>query len=221
LNELPLPLRLTKWLNLMVKDMKADKSTEQKILEAAKQVFTEKGLDGARMQDIADKAGINKALLHYYFRSKDKLFEVIFLEQAARFMPRVIEMLVSDLPFFEKIEKFVEAYITVLIQNPLLPLFILNEVSKNPQDLTKKIWGEGRPPVEKVQVHINKEVKKGTIKPVSAIQLMLNMVSLCIFPFLAKPIVQWISDSNNAQFNQLMEQRKKEVANFRIESIRK
>jgi AcrR family transcriptional regulator len=211
---------LTKWLNFVVKPMKADKSTEQKILEAAKLVFTEKGLDGARMQDIADKAGINKALLHYYFRSKDKLFEMIFVEEASRFMPRIIETLISDMPLFEKIEKFIDSYISLLIKNPMLPLFILNEINKNPEGLAQKLWGTGRPPIEKVQEHINKEVQNGTIKPIPAIQLMMNMVSLCIFPFLAKPIVQWISGATPAQFIQLMEQRKKEVAKFVIDSIR-
>jgi TetR/AcrR family transcriptional regulator len=201
--------------------MKTDKSTEQKILEAAKQVFLEKGLDGARMQDIADKAGFNKALVHYYFRSKEKLFEVIFVEEAMKFMPRIVEMMVSDLPLFEKIEQFAEGYIGVLIQNPMLPLFILNEVSKNPQGLMKKIWGTDRPPIDKVQEYINKEVKKGTIKPIPAIQLLLNMVSLCIFPFLARPVVQWVAQANDTQFNKLMEQRKKEVAQFIIDSIRK
>jgi len=85
----------------------------------------------------------------------------------------------------------------------------------------KKIWGTDRPPIDQVQESINKEVKKGTIKPIAAIQLMLNMVSLCIFPFLARPVVQYVAKANNAQFNQLMEQRKKEVAQFIIDSIRK
>ena len=220
MKNLLLNLYLTKWLNSVV-NKKSDKSTEEKILEAAKAVFTEKGLDGARMQDIADKAGINKALLHYYFRSKDKLFEVIFLEQAAKFMPGIIDMLTSDMPFFQKIEKFVDVYISVLIENPLLPLFILNEVNKNAQGLAKKIWGGGKPPIAGVQQAIDKEVKKGIIKPISALQLMLNMVSLCVFPFLAKPLVQFISQTNNAQFNQLMEARKKEVTKFIIDSLRK
>jgi TetR/AcrR family transcriptional regulator len=219
--QMRLPLHLTKRLNQVAKERKDDITTEQKILEAAKQVFMEKGLDGARMQDIADKAGINKALLHYYFRSKEKLFEVIFFEEAVKFMPRIIEVLSSDMPLFEKIETFVDTYIGVLIQNPMLPLFILNEINKNPQDLPKKIWGTSKPPIEKVQEHINKEVKKGIIKPISAIQLMMNMVSLCIFPFLARPIVQWITKSNQAQFNQIMELRKKEVAKFIIDALRK
>jgi TetR/AcrR family transcriptional regulator len=214
-------LHLTIWLNYMDKNVKTDKSTEEKILAAARQVFMEKGPDGARMQDIADKAEINKALLHYYFRSKDKLFEVIFLEEAGKFMPRIAEMMASDLPLFEKIERFVTGYIDVLIVNPLMPLFILSAINKNPQELMKKVLGNKRPPLDKVEESIAKEVKKGTIKPIAGVQLMLNMISMCIFPFLAKPMVQWVTKMNDAQYMQLMEQRKKEVIKFISDSIRK
>src|SRR5436190_24232698 len=103
-------------------------NTEELIKNTAREVFMQKGLDGARMQDIADKAGINKALLHYYFRSKDKLFEMIFMEEARKFMPRVATIMLSELTLFEKIEKFVGQYIDTLSQNPLLPIFILNEI---------------------------------------------------------------------------------------------
>jgi TetR/AcrR family transcriptional regulator len=201
--------------------MKTDISTEQKILEAAKQVFLEKGLDGARMQDIADKAGINKALLHYYFRSKDKLFEVIFLEEARKFMPRVVEIMMSELDLFEKIEMFVGQYIGTLIQNPLLANFIVNEINRNPNDTLKKIFNNQRPPIEKVEVHVAKMVKKGIIKPIKAEQLMINMVSLCAFPFLARPMVQWVTKKNDKEFMIMMEQRKKDVVKFIIDSIRK
>src|SRR3954468_17116383 len=101
----------------------------------------EKGIDGARMQDIADKAGINKALLHYYFRSKEKLFEMIFIEEARKFMPKVTSIMVSELTLFEKVEKFVGEYIDTLLQNPLLPIFILNEIKQNPKKSHKKdLW---------------------------------------------------------------------------------
>jgi AcrR family transcriptional regulator len=201
--------------------MKEEQSTEQKILEAAKQVFMEKGLDGARMQDIADRAAINKALLHYYFRSKDKLFDVIFMEEARKFLPRMADIMLSDIDLFEKIERFVEAYIDMLLQNPLLPLFILNEVNRNPGEMVKKIWGTQRPPADKIDEYLAKLAKKGVIKPIKAEQLMLNMVSLCIFPFIARPMVQWIFKKNDKEFIQMMEQRKKEVAKFIIDSIRK
>lgn len=200
---------------------KKDQNTEEVILSAAKQVFLEKGLDGARMQDIADKAGINKALLHYYFRSKDKLFEVIFTEAVANFIPRIAEMMSSDKPLFDKIKSFVHEYISMLIDNPYLPLFILNEVNRQPKVFVHKIFGNKLPPLEKLVEHVQREVQQGTIKPIHPIQLLMNMTSMCIFPFVAKPMIQFVSKTNDVQFRQLMEQRKTEVANFIIDSIRK
>jgi AcrR family transcriptional regulator len=204
-----------------MKENKSDKSTEQKILEAAKQVFMEKGIDGARMQDIADKAGINKALLHYYFRSKEKLFEMIFMEEARKFMPKVTSIIMSELTLFEKVEKFVGEYIDTLMQNPLLPIFILNEINRNPKEAIKKIFGNQRPPLDKVDELITKLVKKGEIKPIKGPELMVNMVSLCIFPFLARPMVQWVTKTNDEEFMKLMEQRKKTVVKFVIDSVKK
>lgn len=212
---------LTKWLKYLIKGMKTDITTEQKILQAAKEVFMEKGLDGARMQDIADKAGINKALLHYYFRSKDKLFEVIFLEEARKFLPRVMDIMMSELTLFEKVEKFVGQYIDTLIQNPLLPIFILHEINRNPNETLKKIFGNQRLPIDKVEEHLGKMIKKSVIKPIKAEQLLLNMVSLCIFPFLARPMVQWVMKKNDKEFLSMMEQRKKDVVKFIIDSISK
>ncbi|THU39982.1 TetR/AcrR family transcriptional regulator [Niastella caeni] len=205
----------------MAKVTNNDISTEQKILDAAKQVFLENGLDGARMQDIADKAGINKALLHYYFRSKDKLFERIFTEEAQKFMPKVTTIMLSELPLFEKIEKFVWEYIDTLVQNPLLPIFVLNEINRNPKEMMKKIWGNHRPPIDKIEEHVASLVKKGEIKSIKGYELMINMVSLCIFPFMARPIVQWITKTNDEEFLQMMEQRKKTVVKFVIDSIKK
>lgn len=205
----------------MIKENKNDKSTEQKILEAAKQVFMEKGIDGARMQDIADKAGINKALLHYYFRSKEKLFEMIFMEEARKFLPKVTSIMVSEMTLFEKVEKFVGEYIDTLLQNPLLPIFILNEINRNPKDAIKKIFGNQRPPIDKVDELIAKLVKKGEIKPIKGYELMVNMVSMCIFPFLARPMVQWITKATDEEFVKLMEMRKKTVVKFVLDSIKK
>jgi TetR/AcrR family transcriptional regulator len=204
----------------MVK-VKKDQNAEEKILAAAREVFMEKGLDGGRMQDIADKAGINKALLHYYFRSKDKLFEVIFREAATAFSTRIHAVMSSEISLFEKIESFVNEYTGMLMQNPYLPLFILNEINRQPQAFIQRIWGSKRPPVDKLIEAIEKEVKGGKIKPINGIQLMMNMVSMCIFPFVARPMIQWITKTTDAQFRQLMEQRKTEVAKFIIDSIRK
>ena len=204
----------------MVK-VKKDQSTEEKILAAAKKVFLEKGMDGARMQDIADRAGINKALLHYYFRNKDKLFEVIFKEGAARLAPAVAMIFESELPLFEKIELFTREYIDMLMQNPYLPLFILNELHKHPGAMIKNLLGGKRPNVAKFVKLVEAEIQNGTIRPIHPPNLVLNMVSMCVFPFVGKPMIQFIFGINDTQFRALLEQRKTEVAKFIIDSIRK
>ena len=104
----------------MVKKEK-HQGTEEKILSAARKIFTTKGMAGARMQDIANEAGINKALLHYYYRDKEKLFETIFLEEAQKFFPKINAIFQSDDPLFLKIEKFVDEYIDEMLENPYLP----------------------------------------------------------------------------------------------------
>ncbi|NML23260.1 TetR/AcrR family transcriptional regulator [Pseudoflavitalea sp. G-6-1-2] len=203
-------------------DEKEKDSTEQKIIAAAKQVFHEKGLDGARMQDIADKAGINKALLHYYFRSKDKLFEMIFREAVARLIPKVGILFLEDVPLFEKIEKFVDFYIAMLIENPYLPLFVMNEIQKESgREFLEGIFNGKKPAVHVLAKQIEEEVAKGNIKPIKPMQLTMNMVSMCIFPFMGRPMIKLLWDINEEQFMQAMEERKKHVVQFIIDSIRK
>ena len=201
--------------------MKKDLSTEEKILSAAKKVFLTRGMDGARMQDIADEAGINKALLHYYFRSKDQLFEKIFLEVASAFLPKIFAIIESDATLFEKIERFCDEYISQVMTTPYVPIFILNEINRQPQAFLKKVFGTNRPPIERLMPQIQKEIKAGTIKPIEPLQLLMNILSLCIFPFLFSPMVQLVTGMDTKEFNALMEKRKKEVPKMIIDSIKK
>ncbi len=202
--------------------IKIEKSAEEKILGAAKKVFIKKGMAGARMQDIADEAGINKALLHYYFRSKEKLFEVIFLEAAQKLFPKINSIFESDMHLFEKIEKFCEEYITVMAENHYLPLFVLNEISQDPENFLGKIWDKQRfPRPQKFLEQIEKEVKKGTIKKISPLHLLINLISMSIFPFVAKPMIQYTIGLDELQYRNLMMQRKKEIPKFIIDSIKK
>jgi AcrR family transcriptional regulator len=204
----------------MVKQQK-DASTQEKILAAAKKVFVTKGMAGARMQDIADEAGINKALLHYYFRNKEQLFQMIFNEAAAKLFPRINFIFESEMPLFEKIGSFTEDYINVMMDNPYLPLFVLNEINRDPVYFLEKVWGGNKPKPGKFLQQIENEVKKGTIKNISPVQLLMNMISMTIFPFIAKPMFQINIGLDELQFRAVMEQRKKEVPKFIIDSIRK
>jgi len=212
---------LTVWLNQMTK-IKIERSTEEKILGAAKKVFVLKGMTGARMQDIADEAGINKALLHYYFRSKEKLFEVIFLEAAQKLFPKINSIFESDKSLFEKIEDFCSEYITVMSENPYLPLFVLNEISRDPENFLGKIWDKQKfPRPQKFLEQIEKEIKKGIIKKISPLHLLINLISMSIFPFVGKAMIQFTMGLDELQFRNIMHQRKKEIPKFIIDSIKK
>jgi TetR/AcrR family transcriptional regulator len=200
---------------------KKDKGTEERILEAARQVFVRKGMHGARMQDIADEAGINKALLHYYFKNKQKLFEKVFAEAAAKLFPRIRQIFESEQTLFEKIERFCDEYITVVLENPYLPLFVLNEVNQDPAYFIGKIWGKNKPEPRRLIEQIEKEVKNGTIKDISPLQLLMNLISMTIFPFVGKPVFQANLGIDELQFRMIMEQRKKAIPEFIIAAISK
>ena len=203
-------------------NIKKDQSAEEKIIAAARKVFLSKGLAGARMQDIADEAGINKALLHYYFRSKDKLFEMIFMEAAQKLFPKINFIFESNMPLFEKIEHFADEYISVMVENPYLPSFVLNEINREPVAFFKKLNEKfGFPDPALFLKQIEREIKKGTIKRINPLQLLMNMLSMCIFPFMAKPMFQLRMGLGETQFRDFMEQRKKEVPKFIIDSIRR
>ena len=195
---------------------------EEKIVAAARKVFTTKGMAGARMQDIADEAGINKAMLHYYFRDKDKLFETIFITEAQRFFPKINMIFQSDASLFEKIENFVNEYIDEMQENPYLPWFVMNEINRDPDQFLYKIWGKDNlPKPAKFLEQIEKEIKKGTIKRFNPVHLLMNLLSMTIFPFVAKPMMTRNLHLSDLQFRKIMEERRKEIPKFIIDSIKK
>jgi len=200
-------------------------NTEQKILDAAKDVFQQKGLTGARMQEIADKAGINKALLHYYYRTKDKLFEKVFDIAFSIFVPKVKEMISGDAPIFEKVEFFVENYINLLHKHPYIPGFVISELNRNPEILInifeKNVGLQKNDVIQKLDKQIIDEVEKGIIKPISAQNLITNIVSLCIFPIVAKPVLKGVLFNNDdKEYKTFLNQRKEFVKEYLINSIK-
>lgn len=213
---------LTKRLNQMVNMQETSiAGAEEKILQAAKKVFINRGMDGARMQDIANEAGINKALVHYYFRSKEQLFERIFVETAGRFVPKVKSILISDLGFYDKISSFCEEYISMAISNPYMPMFVLSEIHRQPDAFLKKMFGNELPNLGQFHQQIEDEIEAGRIHPIHPVQLVMNMMSLCIFPFIGKPILSAVMGLDNAAFLGIMNERKKQVPQFIFDSIRK
>jgi AcrR family transcriptional regulator len=191
------------------------------ILQTARKIFIQKGLTGARMQDIADQAGFNKALVHYYFTSKDNLFNLVFEQEFSNLFSSLATIVASDLPLFEKIESIVSLDIERLSQFPGLPNFVLNEMSRNPDVLLKRLK---RIPVEKVlivfQKQINSEIKKGTIRKITAEQLFINIQSMCIFPFIARPMIKALMQMDEKTYMTMIQRRKTEVAQFIISAIK-
>jgi len=166
-------------------------STEDKILEAAKNVFVSKGMEGARMQEIADEAGINKALLHYYFRTKERLFEAIFAEIIKFAFPKITRIVQSDEPIVSKIEQVIDAYIDLLIKHPFIPAFVIKELNRDPSGLFKLVVKFGLNP-QVIFDQIQLAMDRGEIIQMPPRHLAANIISMCIFPFAARPIISFI-----------------------------
>jgi len=201
--------------------MSTEKNTEEQIIEAAKKIFTKKGLAGARMQDIADEAGINKAMLHYYYRSKEKLFEIVFNEAINKVITSLNSILAAQMPFPEKIKAIIENYITALTANPQLPLFVLHEITQNPEMFIKELKSKvGFPNVTSFMREIVEAGEKGIIRKTSPIQLVMNIISMSVFPFVAKPLFQAVAEIDDVQFRMMMEDRKRALVEFILAALR-
>ncbi|MEN8116079.1 MAG: TetR/AcrR family transcriptional regulator [Bacteroidota bacterium] len=194
-------------------------NTENKILDAAQTVFIQKGMDGARMQEIANEAGINKALLHYYFRTKQKLFEAIFQMLFSQVFPNIETLVLSDLPIKEKLGTFIEKYIDLLLKNPFLPTFILKEINRDPEFLASVIKSQGIKP-EQIFEMLEKEMDAGKIRRMDPREIMVNMLGLSVFPFAAKPLMKLMFFENDKKaYNQFLKERKNTVKEFVLNSI--
>jgi len=199
----------------------SDKLTEDKIFDAATSVFEEKGMDGARMQDIANKAGINKALLHYYFRTKDRLFEAVFQKVAARMLTKFAPVFEKNLTLEEKIRFFYKEHITFLQENPRLPAFILHEINRNPErvkKLLKKVdfnmlW-------EKLVEQHKEELHKYNITMETIPQIMTSIAAISVFPFAARGILEGIFENLGVSFDSYVDERKEFAADFVIGALR-
>jgi AcrR family transcriptional regulator len=197
-----------------------DKLTEEKIFEAATEVFVEKGMDGARMQDIANQAGINKALLHYYYRTKEKLFTAVFEMIARKIFKKFAPVFDENLSLEDKIRFFFKEHISFLQENPGLPGFILNEVNRHPERIKKllasvdfeNLW-------LKLYDQHKEELNRYNITQASLPQLMISMAAISVFPFAAKGILEGILAKVNVNFKDFIEERKEFAAEFVIRAI--
>lgn len=200
----------------------ADKQTEEKIFEAATEVFINKGMDGARMQDIANHAGINKSLLHYYYRTKDHLFNAVFEMIAGQMFRKFAPVLDENLTLEEKIRFFFREHIAFMQKNPGLPSFILNEIHRNPDRIRKLIQ---RIDIEKLwttlEAQHKEELKRYNITKENIPQFMTTVAGMSVFPFAAKPIISGIMEKMGYNFDEYIEERKEYAADFVINALKK
>jgi AcrR family transcriptional regulator len=199
-----------------------DRQTEEKIFEAATEVFIEKGLDGSRMQDIADRAGMNKSLLHYYYRTKDRLFTAVFDMIAGQMFKKFAPVFDETLSLEEKIRFFFREHITFLQKNPRLPAFILNEINRNPAIIKKFIQ---KLEIEKIwtmlETQHKEEMEKYNIKREDIPQLMTSIAAMSVFRFAARGLVSNIMDRMGFDFDDYIEKRKDYAGEFVVNAIRK
>ena len=185
--------------------------TEAKILESAEKVFQEKGFSGARMQEIADRAGVNKSMVHYYFRSKDKLFESIFKNTIDQFMPRALELLNSDAPLGERIADYITTIIDSTVHSPHLPLFILKEINRNPEAIVSDLLLERGIHIDAFIKDLRKQIKGKKSRPNFQMHAFVNIISLTLYPFIAKPLLITLFHLSEEEYSHFIEERKKEI----------
>jgi AcrR family transcriptional regulator len=194
-------------------------STEEKILEAATNVFVTKGMEGARMQEIADEAGINKALLHYYFRTKERLFEAIFSNVINMAFPQLTQILKSDVDFVSKMEQVIDAYISLLRKHPFIPVFVLKELNRDPSGLFKLAVKYGLNPLVIIN-QLQEAMDRGEIIRMDSRHLAMNIISMCVFPFAARPILNFLLFKDDPEaLDQFYADRAKVIKKFVIDAI--
>lgn len=186
-----------------------DLSTEEKIKEAARVVFHRKGFAATRTRDIAEEAGINLALLNYYFRSKEKLFKLIMAESMVTFVKSIAVVFNDDNSSLEeKISQLTDKYISLLQENPSLPIFVLGELQQNPDVLLDQLSIKQMVMQSSFMRQFNEAVQQGLVYPIHPLQFIMNLMSLIVFPFVASPMIKKLGELNQEQYLALMNERK-------------
>lgn len=205
----------------MGEETKDQSSTELKIFEAAREVFQAKGLEGARMQEIADKAEINKSMLHYYYRSKAKLFEKVYQLSIIKVIPKIAELLNEELPLEQKLRSFVDKYLEIVKANPDIPLFVLHEMNKDPNRLRNFMVNQIGEKVQPFLKQIKEERERGNTVDLPADQIVVNIMSLMIFPFIGRPVFKTILGKNDSEYEAFIEERHRLLPDYVVNIVMK
>jgi TetR/AcrR family transcriptional regulator len=205
---------------IISKQMKKSKKTEQKIFDVATQLFLEKGVDRTSVREIASKAGINLALMNYYFRSKENLFDTIFSELVKKNSESIIDTLNSDLPLEEKITKYCHEYIDMLIENPLLVSFVMSILHRSPEKISEVKVVQNLYSTEIFANQIANEISKGRIREINPAHFFVDLMSLIAFPFAIQTLIIDKNKMTKEDFKKYMNERKKLIPEMLIRSLR-
>jgi TetR/AcrR family transcriptional regulator len=205
-----------------------DPDTESRILDAANGVFMRRGTAGARMTEIAREAGVNHALVHYYFRSKQRLAEAVFRRAIGQFFPVMIGVLTSEASLEEKVRKVAAAQIDMLLKNRELPGYLLAELNHYPERAEQLLESMAGTTPASLRVRLfctlgrqlEDAARDGVIRPIRTQEFVLNLVSMIVYPFAARPLVMAILGLDDATFIAMMEQRKAEIPSFYLAALR-
>ena len=206
-----------------------DATTETKILDAAHAVFLRVGTAGARMQEIADEAGVNKALLHYYFRSKERLAAAVFERVARGLFARLGMVAMSDIDLETKVRRIIAAYLDEFLRTPYAPGYVICEMNQNPDRAQQLLSMVGAPVSDTIPAvpflgalakQIDERVAAGQMRPIAPRQFLANLVSLCVFPFAARPMLSVVFRMDDAGFREFIEERKATLPEFFLNALR-
>jgi AcrR family transcriptional regulator len=195
------------------KPVKSD-NFEQLILDIAENVFLEKGYASTTTTEIAKRVGCNQALIHYYFRTKDKLFERLFEKKFFSFMTSVSFSRETSPNFKEIIRSIVHNHLNIISENPKLPFLIISEMTLNPQRfriIAEKIEGVVKNMLNDLDVELKKEIKAGRVREISAFDLLLNILSMNIFMFVAEPLISFVKEFSWDEYMTFVKQRGDEI----------
>ncbi len=205
-----------------------DRDTEQRILDAAHAVFVRRGTAGARMQEIAEEAGVNKALLHYYFRNKARLGEAIFRRVASALFGRLGAILGGPATLDEKVRQVVALYLDQLSATPYAPGYVISEINQHPERAKQLLEAIGQLRAQAIGEHfigtlerqLKDAARAGRIRPISIDQFLANLASLCVFPFVARPMLCAVLQLDDRGFERFVRERKATLPDFILNALR-
>ncbi len=201
---------------------------EIRILDAARRVFTRQGTAGARMQQIAAEAGVNQALIHYYFRSKEQLAERVFLEAIGKLVQGLAPALAVETSIERVIECFVHGYIDALRDSPFIPAYVLSETYHYPERLPLLVLRAvgttpaaiGTKVLARVTQLVDEAVAAGRMRPITPRQLLVSVLGLVVFPFAGRPILMTLFGMDETGFDQMLTERRAELPGFILNALR-